>query len=123
MQTARKPDWFIAASKSLQLIEENLCAYKSEDREAPNEAVINAVREFLKGLSSRVPKDWNIAEPKLFVSPNGQIVATMGCRPQTLNIRFAPEVTFLFKHPDLGTSKGNGLEATICLVLEHFRTF
>jgi len=122
MQTLNKPSWFTSASRSLELIEENIGDFENDERIAPTPEVIQAVREFLKVLDGQVSTDFNITEPKLFVSPNGHIVATLGSRPKTLNVRFTPETTFLFKDPDLGTSKGKGLDAAIKLVVEHFQT-
>lgn len=120
--TACKPDWFIAASKSLRLIEENVHKYENDERIPPSSKVIESVQSFLDALRSLAPVNSAIAEPKLFVSPNGDIVATLGSRPQTLNIRFGAASSYVLVHPKLGTSKGEGASGAIEIAIKHFQT-
>src|SRR3990167_7260465 len=120
--TACKPDWFIAASNSLRLIEENVHKYENDERIPPSSEVIESVQSFLETLRSLAPVNSDIAEPKLFVSPNGDIVAKLGSRPQTLNIRFGAVAGFVLVHPKLGTLKGDGVSGAIELAIKHFQT-
>lgn len=120
--TACKPDWFIAASKSLRLIEENVHKYENDERIPPSFEVIESVQLFLETLRTLAPVNAAIAEPKLFVSPNGDIVATLGCRPQTLNIRFGTAASYVLVHPKFGTSKGEGASGAIEMAIKHFQT-
>jgi len=116
------PNWFASASQSLKLIQDNLAMYENDERVAPSNAILENVRIFLETLKDKTAGHINLSEPKLFVSPNGDIVTTFGDRPQVLNVRFGNSTTFLFIHPTLGTVKGTEICDAIVLTINHFQT-
>lgn len=121
MHTIKRPDWFLAASENLEKIENNLEKYENDERIRPSAETIASVKTFLKAVFT-ANEEAVIAEPKLFVSPNGQVVATLGDRPQCLSVTFSPDISFIFRHPEFGVIKGIGLECPVKIALEHFRT-
>ncbi len=120
MQKLDRRAWFTAASNSLELIERNRIEYENDERIAPSTEIIEAVRTFLAMLIEAIPESKSVADVKLNVSVNGHIVATLGSAPQSLNIRFAPKISYLFKHPRLQTRKGKSANEAVSIVSEYF---
>lgn len=122
-QTSFKQNWYLLASQNLQTIAENISLYDDEERKAPDLTTLQMGKQFLELLNRELPKGSGLADPKITVSPNGDLVITIGSRPQSLNVRFSGWSTkFLFKHPTLGTVKGSGLAESKELAIQHFQT-
>lgn len=115
------PEWFQAAWKNLELIENNADAYEDpeEGDKAPSKEVFEAVKGFLNTLKD--VGDTKLEEPRFFVSPNGQIVVAFGSKKRSLDIRFTPNVYFYFKDSQLAPATGDNMNDAVQLTSKYFR--
>lgn len=114
------PEWFTAAWKNLELIEANAPAYADAEcgDKAPPKEVFDAVRTFFTALrNTSIPK---LEQPRISVSPHGQIVLTYGNQTRTMVVRFAPCLSYYFNHADQGPVKGDCMNDAVDLVSRYF---
>lgn len=116
------PEWYTAALKKLGEIEEHADEYEDpeEGDKAPTPVIFTAVRAFLTTLKAQ---DYGTLEvPRMFVSPDGQILVSYGDKKRGLDIRFSPELFYYFKHTTQAPKEkeGDNQADVLLLISKHF---
>src|SRR5438309_12055878 len=102
------PDWYSSTLRRLNDVQASESEYEGAEDFFPPPQVFTATREFIEQLADSVDESVNLEEPKVFVSPNGQLVLTWGTAQRaTLDVRVSARgASFLLKSADT-TKKGN----------------
>lgn len=114
------PEWYRAAMKTLEEIETNKEDYVDEEEGdvAPSDAIFASVRNFLDALLD----DETVMEtPKMFVSPNGNIILTFGNKDKALELRFSPDVFSALKIKAQAEKNGKNLDDAVKFARAHFQ--
>jgi hypothetical protein len=115
------PEWYQAAIKTLEEIEIHRAEYEDEEEGdvAPSDEIFASVRKFLAAL---ITEDGPTLEtPRMFVSPNGNIILTYGGKEKVLELRFSPDVFSSLKLKAQAEKNGKTMEDAVQFARAHFQ--
>ena len=115
------PEWYEAAIKALEEIEANKEDYVDEEEGdvAPSDEIFAVVRKFLAALIT--DEGEKMETPRMFVSPNGNIILTFGNKKKGLDVRFSPEVASFFKVENAAEKTGKTFDDAVKFALTNFK--
>lgn len=115
------PKWYTTACEKLAEIEQNAEDYEDpeEGDKAPSPEIFVAIKNFFDVLKKEAKS--GVQDPRMFVSPAGVIVVTFGDKAKGIDIRFSPEIFFLYKPSEKAKSEeGDRMSDAIQLVAKNF---
>ncbi len=115
-------DWFTAACKNLALIEEHAADYEDPEvgDKAPSKETFSSVRDFLNLL--QVKNNTHLAEPRMFVSSEGHLLLSYDNQNQSLDLRFAPAISYYFEHSADAPLSGCKPRDAVDLICKYFQS-